>query len=53
MIFGGCGALVFVIDAKDDYNEALTKFKNTVLQAYKVNQRIKFEVFIHKVISVI
>jgi len=51
MIFGGCGALVFVIDAKDDYNEALTKFKNTVLQAYKVNKRIKFEVFIHKVIS--
>ncbi|KAH8284610.1 hypothetical protein KR018_005457 [Drosophila ironensis] len=49
MIFGGCGALVFVIDAKDDYNEALTKFKNTVIKAYKVNQRIKFEVFIHKV----
>ncbi|KAH8253787.1 hypothetical protein KR032_006852, partial [Drosophila birchii] len=51
MIFGGCGALVFVIDAKDDYNEALTKFKNTVIKAYKVNQRIKFEVFIHKVMS--
>lgn len=49
MIFGGCGALVFVIDAKDDYNEALTKFKNTVIKAYKVNPRIKFEVFIHKV----
>lgn len=49
MIFGGCGALVFVIDAKDDYNEALTKFKNTVIKAHKVNPRIKFEVFIHKV----
>ncbi|EDW61601.1 ras-related GTP-binding protein C [Drosophila virilis] len=49
MIFGGCGALVFVIDAKDDYIEALTKFKNTVIKAYKVNPRIKFEVFIHKV----
>lgn len=49
MIFGGCGALIFVIDAKDDYNEALTKFKNTVTKAYKVNPRIKFEVFIHKV----
>uniref|UniRef100_A0A1I8PBQ1 Ras-related GTP-binding protein C n=1 Tax=Stomoxys calcitrans TaxID=35570 RepID=A0A1I8PBQ1_STOCA len=49
MIFGNCGSLVFVIDAKDDYNEALTKFKNTVIKAYKVNPRIKFEVFIHKV----
>lgn len=49
MIFGGCGALIFVIDAKDDYNEALTKFKNTVTKAYNVNSRIKFEVFIHKV----
>ncbi|KAL9875062.1 ras-related GTP-binding protein C isoform X2 [Glossina fuscipes] len=49
MIFGNCGSLVFVIDAKDDYNEALTKFKNTVNKAYKVNPHIKFEVFIHKV----
>lgn len=49
MIFGNCGSLVFVIDAKDDYNEALTKFKNTVIKAYKINPRIKFEVFIHKV----
>ncbi|ALC42469.1 RagC, partial [Drosophila busckii] len=48
MIFGGCGALVFVIDAKDDYNEALTKLKNTVVKAHKVNPNIKFEVFIHK-----
>lgn len=52
MIFGNCGSLVFVIDAKDDYNEALTKFKNTVIKAYKVNPRIKFEVFIHKVSTV-
>lgn len=49
MIFGSCGSLVYVIDAKDDYNEALAKFKNTVIKAYKVNPRIKFEVFIHKV----
>uniref|UniRef100_A0A1B0C2U3 Uncharacterized protein n=1 Tax=Glossina palpalis gambiensis TaxID=67801 RepID=A0A1B0C2U3_9MUSC len=41
MIFGNCGSLVFVIDAKDDYNEALTKFKNTVNKAYKrdIHQR--------------
>lgn len=49
MIFGGCGALVFVIDAQDDYIEALTKLNQTVTKAYKVNPRIKFEVFIHKV----
>uniref|UniRef100_A0A6B2EDD8 Putative small gtpase involved in nuclear protein import n=1 Tax=Phlebotomus kandelakii TaxID=1109342 RepID=A0A6B2EDD8_9DIPT len=49
MIFGGCGALVFVIDAQDDYLEALTKLNQTVTKAYKVNPRIKFEVFIHKV----
>ncbi|XP_034943652.1 ras-related GTP-binding protein C isoform X2 [Chelonus insularis] len=49
MIFGSCGALVFVIDAQDDYMEALNKLHLTVTKAYKVNQAIKFEVFIHKV----
>lgn len=49
MIFGDCGALVFVIDAQDDYLEALTKLNQTVTKAFKVNPRIKFEVFIHKV----
>jgi len=47
-IFGGCGALVFVIDAQDDYSEALHKLYNTVTKAYKINPDIKFEVFIHK-----
>eukprot|EP00163_Fabomonas_tropica_P006609 TRINITY_DN1616_c0_g1_i1.p1 TRINITY_DN1616_c0_g1~~TRINITY_DN1616_c0_g1_i1.p1 ORF type:complete len:281 (+),score=76.51 TRINITY_DN1616_c0_g1_i1:490-1332(+) len=49
MIFGGCGALVFVIDAQDDYTEALQKLNQTITKAYKVNPKIKFEVFIHKV----
>ncbi|KAJ9574346.1 hypothetical protein L9F63_026007, partial [Diploptera punctata] len=49
MIFGGCGALVFVIDAQDDYTEALNKLNLTVTKAFKVNQGIRFEVFIHKV----
>lgn len=49
MIFGDCGALVFVIDAQDDYLEALSKLNQTLTKAYKVNPRIKFEVFIHKV----
>uniref|UniRef100_A0A1B6CL71 Ras-related GTP-binding protein n=1 Tax=Clastoptera arizonana TaxID=38151 RepID=A0A1B6CL71_9HEMI len=49
MIFGGCGALVFVIDAQDDYMDALNKLHLTVTKAFKVNQSVKFEVFIHKV----
>jgi Ras-related GTP-binding protein C/D len=49
LIFGGCGALVFVIDAQDDYLEALSKLNQTVTKAFKVNPNIKFEVFIHKV----
>lgn len=48
-IFSGCGALVFVIDAQDDYLEALTKLTTTVTKAWKVNRDIKFEIFIHKV----
>lgn len=49
MIFGGCGALVFVIDAQDDYMEALNKLNLTVIKAHKVNPAIRFVVFIHKV----
>jgi len=49
LIFGGCGALIFVIDAQDDYSEALNKLHVTVSKAYKVNPNITFEVFIHKV----
>lgn len=49
MIFKGCDALVFVIDAHDDYIEALAKLNKTILKAYEVNKLIKFEVFIHKV----
>ncbi|XP_052763166.1 ras-related GTP-binding protein C-like isoform X2 [Mya arenaria] len=49
MIFGGCCALIFVIDAQDDYMDALTKLHITVSRVYKMNPKIKFEVFIHKV----
>ncbi|XP_025089283.1 ras-related GTP-binding protein C-like isoform X1 [Pomacea canaliculata] len=48
-IFGGCGALIFVIDAQDDYIEALARLQMEVTRAYKINPNIKFEVFIHKV----
>ncbi|XP_068505131.1 ras-related GTP-binding protein C isoform X3 [Syngnathus scovelli] len=49
MIFNGTGALIFVIDAQDDYMDALEKLQATVSRAYKVNPDINFEVFIHKV----
>ncbi|XP_056632460.1 ras-related GTP-binding protein C [Diorhabda sublineata] len=49
MIFGGCGALIFVIDAQDDYIEALNKLNLTVTKAYKINPNLRLEVFIHKV----
>ncbi|PRP86472.1 ras-related GTP-binding protein D-like [Planoprotostelium fungivorum] len=48
-IFGGAGALVFVLDAQDDYTEALNKLFITVTKARKVNPAMTFEVFIHKV----
>lgn len=40
---------MFVIDAQDDYQEAILKLHQTVQQAYQVNNKIVFEVFIHKV----
>mmetsp|Transcript_6472 Transcript_6472/g.20979 ORF Transcript_6472/g.20979 Transcript_6472/m.20979 type:complete len:363 (-) Transcript_6472:52-1140(-) len=48
-VFVDCGALIFVIDAQDDYSEALSKLHLTVAKAYNVNPNIMFEVFIHKV----
>jgi len=50
MIFKGCGALIFVIDAQEDeYQDSLSKLHSTVARAYEVNPHTRFEVFIHKV----
>ncbi|ORZ19615.1 Gtr1/RagA G protein conserved region-domain-containing protein [Absidia repens] len=48
-IFESVGALIFVIDAQDDYSEALSRLFYTVTSAYKVNPNITFEVLLHKV----
>lgn len=49
-IFSGIsGALVFVIDAQDDYTDALSSLLHAIQRVYKMNQEIIFEVFIHKV----
>lgn len=49
LIFGGCGALVYIIDAQADYCDSLAKLSQTVTRARQVNPSITFEVFIHKV----
>jgi len=49
MIFSNCGAVIFVIDAQDDYLEALAKLNTCAAKAYSVNPLIRLEVFIHKV----
>ncbi|KNC54925.1 Ras-like GTP-binding protein D [Thecamonas trahens ATCC 50062] len=48
-LFAQTGALIFVIDAQDNYREAIAKLHTTVLRAYEINPEICFEVFIHKV----
>ncbi|KAI6173522.1 Ras-related GTP-binding protein D [Aphelenchoides besseyi] len=48
-IFTRCGALLFVIDAQADYDEALKKMIPTIIRSYGINKNIKFEVFVHKV----
>lgn len=48
-IFGDVGALIFVIDAQDEYQEALQKLHMTITKAVSVNPAINIEVFVHKI----
>ncbi len=41
-------AVVFVIDAQDDYFEAVSKLQTIILSAFAENQTIDFHVFVHK-----
>lgn len=43
-IFARCGALLFVIDAQADYDEALKKMVPSILRSHNINKNIKFEV---------
>lgn len=45
-IFNRCGALIFVIDAQADYEEALKRMIPAITRAYTINKNIKFEVAI-------
>ena len=49
--FGGCCALVWVIDAQDDFSEALQRLQATIVTAHRVNPNIAIEIFLHKVDS--
>ncbi|KAK4148607.1 hypothetical protein C8A00DRAFT_38818 [Chaetomidium leptoderma] len=48
-IFGEIGALIWVIDAQDDYLEAVARLNSTILHLHRSYPHINIEVFIHKV----
>ncbi|KAL2024416.1 hypothetical protein VTK56DRAFT_8227 [Thermocarpiscus australiensis] len=48
-IFGEIGALIWVIDAQDDYLEAIARLNATILHLQRSYPHINIEVFIHKV----
>ncbi|PHH68459.1 hypothetical protein CDD82_542 [Ophiocordyceps australis] len=48
-IFDEVGALIWVIDAQDDYLEAVTRLNTTILALQGHYPNINIEVFIHKV----
>lgn len=48
-IFGGLGALIWVIDAQDDYRDAIDGLNATILRLQQSYPSINIEVFVHKV----
>lgn len=48
-IFGEHGALIWVLDAQDEYLEALSSLHRTIIQLQRNYPQINIEVFIHKV----
>jgi Ras-related GTP-binding protein C/D len=48
-IFGEIGALIWVIDAQDDYLEAINRLNGTILNLQPSYPNVNIEVFIHKV----
>ncbi|KAJ8323332.1 GTP-binding protein gtr2, variant 2 [Batrachochytrium dendrobatidis] len=49
LLFQQCGAVMFVVDAQDDYLEALERLHSTIFKAFRINPDISFEIFVHKV----
>jgi Ras-related GTP-binding protein C/D len=48
-IFGGIGAMIWVLDAQDEYHDALNDLTATALHVQQAYPSINIEVFIHKV----
>ncbi len=48
-IFGAIGALIWVIDAQDEYLDAINRLNLTILRLQQSYPTINIEVFIHKV----
>jgi Ras-related GTP-binding protein C/D len=44
-----CNAVVYIIDAQDDYSESILRLNAIIQMGRRVNPRIRYEVFIHKV----
>ena len=43
------GAVIFVIDAQDDYFDCITKLHELILHSFAINPFIEYHVFVHKV----
>ena len=50
-IFSSAGAMVWILDAQDDYLESVARLTETILQLQQLYPDIKYSVFIHKVDS--
>lgn len=44
-----CNAIVYIIDAQDDYHESIARLNMIIQLGMQVNPKIRYEVFIHKV----
>ena len=44
-----CNAVVYIIDAQDDYSESVGRLNLIIQLGRSVNSKIRYEVFIHKV----
>jgi len=44
-----CNAVVYIIDSQDDYSESILRLNAIIQMGRRVNSRIRYEVFIHKV----
>ncbi|CAF1363361.1 unnamed protein product [Rotaria sordida] len=44
-----CNAVVYIIDAQDDYSQSVSSLNMIIQSGKRVNPRLRYEVFIHKV----